>query len=549
MNVYLIISIILSGAVELSSEPVWESTDNDYSTGGVLADIDSDGDLDLVTGNGNDMARNPNKVYYNTNDLLEQTASWSSNNWGCHGHISLGDMDADGDLDMASAGFAFHYGWVSDPSVVYENQEGTFTVDPVWSGADEILAFSCDWGDADADGDLDLAIAAGNNYNNLRQKVTIYENNSGTISAEPMWESADSDYNLDVCWVDIDSDGDLDLAVGGYETNRIYYSENGVLNTEPGWTSGDSHHTIQLAFADYDSDGDMDMATADNNQAGDDASRMRIYINDSGELDMLPSWESKLWRYQSCVAWGDCDGDGDLDLAGGGWWEPASVYENIDNQFDSQPSWTWAPQPVTGLVCEQLVWGEVDNDNWAEETEDCGFVETGDIIYPSVMPILDITEISIGGSPASPADYLWNPANGWIQINRAGGVEVTYRYSKYPDLLVTNWDPPRGNFLFRNEAGDTNVVAEIPTQGITEIRLEKITYRRGEKIRLTHNPKLHIEEAVLYEITGRRIAAFTLPCSAGIAELPFDTRGLTAGVYILRIVTDSKTHLLKIQII
>jgi len=296
MNVFLLISIVLSSAVELASETLWESADSDYSTGGILADIDSDADLDLVTGNGNDIARNPNKVYYNADNILEETASWTSDKWGCHGHISLGDIDADGDLDFAAAGFALHGNpWISDPTVVYRNEEGAFTSSPVWTGADDLQAFSCDWGDADGDGDLDLALAAGNSYIPLMQKVTVYSNDAGVISTTPMWESADSNCKNDVCWVDIDSDGDLDLAAGGYKTNRIYFSDEGVLATEAGWVSADSHHTLQIAFADFDSDGDMDMAAADNNQMGDDASRVRIYKNEDGQLETLPFWESRLW--------------------------------------------------------------------------------------------------------------------------------------------------------------------------------------------------------------------------------------------------------------
>ena len=57
------------------SQPNWESIDNDYTTGGALVDVDLDGDLDFVSGNGNDMALNRNKVNYNHNDTLQRIAS------------------------------------------------------------------------------------------------------------------------------------------------------------------------------------------------------------------------------------------------------------------------------------------------------------------------------------------------------------------------------------------------------------------------------------------------------------------------------------------
>jgi len=550
MHVLCLLGVFLWGAVELDTEPAWESADNDYTTGGVLADIDGDGDLDLVTGNGNDMARDPNRVYYNENDMLEETASWSSADIACNGHISLGDMDGDGDLDLAVAGFAYYSGWQSDPSRVYLNEKGTFASNPAWLGADTLHAFSCDWGDADGDGDLDLAIASGNDYDDHRkQKVVIYENTDGALSAEPMWESDDADLNMDICWVDVDGDGDLDLAAGGYETNRIYFMDAGVLNNEAGWVSADSHHTVQIAFADFDRDGDMDMATGDNNQMGDDQSRIRIYLNNNGTLDTLPFWESKLWNCQSCVAWGDVDADGDLDLAAGGWWEPVSVYENVDGEFDTLPAWSWGPLDPYDLVCEQVIWGEVDNDNWRDTTENFGLQSSGDAIYPSCFPALDIVEVTIGGTIAVPGEFLWNPANGWVQINKPGEVEVTYRYSKYPDLLVTNWAESPGNFLFLNLAqDDTNAVAE-GIVALPWVRLDKSILKKGDVVRLMVSSMKNIEDISLFNVTGQRIASFTPPNSSPAIDLPFQTSSLPSGVYMIYIHTDTKPITLRFHLL
>ncbi len=549
MNLLLVFSFLFAGKIDLGTKPVWESNDNDYSTGGVMADIDNDGDLDLVTGNGNDMARDKNTVYYNNNKQLETTASWSSADSACNAHISLGDMDADGDLDLAVAGFALDGAWVSDPSRVYKNEAGRYSATPSWIHADTMQAFSCDWGDADGDGDLDLAIASGNDYIKRKQKVIIYENINFDLSANLMWKSTDSDYNMDVCWVDIDNDGDLDLAVGGYGTNRIYFAENGKLDTIAGWVSADKHHTVQIAFADFDNDGDMDMAAADNNQKADDTSKIRIYLNQNGTLDTLPFWESKLWRYQSCVAWGDADGDGDLDLAAGGWWEKACVYENKQGKFDTLPAWSWKPSNPQDIVCEQFIWTEINGDNWKEARENFQ-VSAGKVIYTSHFPLLDIIEVKINNQLASSQDYLWNPADGWIQFNQSGNAEIHYRYSQYPDLLLTNWQRNRGNFAFHNLLADSNSIAETHYD-VADISLAKTLIPKGKAIELSFSiPNEELMTIALFDVSGRKLAEYNnLTVSKGLLKLDFNTSILSSGVYLIHIVRKTSSKTLRIQVI
>jgi hypothetical protein len=89
-------------AIPLAAEPSWESEDEDYGTGGMLWDLDGDGYLDLIVGNGNDMDSERDAVFYNRRGELERDASWRSADFGYDGHVDVGDVDGDGDPDVVS---------------------------------------------------------------------------------------------------------------------------------------------------------------------------------------------------------------------------------------------------------------------------------------------------------------------------------------------------------------------------------------------------------------------------------------------------------------
>ncbi|MCB0611626.1 MAG: VCBS repeat-containing protein, partial [Lewinella sp.] len=153
---------------------------------------------------------------------------------------------------------------------------------------------------------------------------------------EPPREDDRYPYTESVAWGDWDGDGDLDLALGNWgNPSQVYANDGGTLYLaweEPLDDNSPNAYTRSVAWGDWDGDGDLDLALGDGGY--DPRSPSRVYANESGILTL--AWEEPPGVYASgsygmtqSVAWGDWDGDGDLDLAlGNAWGAPSQVYSN-----------------------------------------------------------------------------------------------------------------------------------------------------------------------------------------------------------------------------
>ncbi|MCP4045604.1 MAG: DUF4347 domain-containing protein, partial [Gammaproteobacteria bacterium] len=275
------------------------STDADGARDVQVADVDGDGDMDVLSASSND-----GEIAWYENDGSENftahtittisTASESAYS------VHVADLDGDGDMDVFSASYA------DDEIAWYENDGSeNFTTHVIDSGTTANGATSVNVADLDGDGDLDVLSSS------LWSGDIVWYENDGSENFTTHTISA-SDYPLDVTIADVDNDGDMDLLSVEYYSGDITWLENDGSENFTEHTIDTFSTASEVAgsvhVADVDGDGDLDvLATI----YGDD--KINWYENDGSENFTTHTITSSADGAFS-VATADIDGDGDLDI-------------------------------------------------------------------------------------------------------------------------------------------------------------------------------------------------------------------------------------------
>ncbi|GAA4379456.1 FG-GAP-like repeat-containing protein [Hymenobacter koreensis] len=277
-----------------------------------LADVDGDGDLDLLTANG---VSNTVSVHLNGGD-----ASGSNTGRFAYSHavavgteprgLAVGDVDGDGDLDLATANLLDH-----TVSIRLNGGDATGSGSGLFSNGTDVRVGNGPSGvalvDVDGDGDLDLVSA---NYYAGGVSVRRNDGNArGTFSGAQ--ELPTGSYCTRVVAGDVNGDGAPDLVANG-AAGRVYVLVNAGAGTG-GFASARTYpvpgQPRALALGDVDGDGDLDLFAAHG------TSTVTLLLNGGGANTGPPGAMSNAQAVgvggdAMAVALGDVDGDGDLDL-------------------------------------------------------------------------------------------------------------------------------------------------------------------------------------------------------------------------------------------
>ncbi|MBL1213078.1 MAG: T9SS type A sorting domain-containing protein [Ignavibacteriae bacterium] len=498
-----------------------------------FADLDADGDYDLVVGIGESLFGGPEPgilMGFRNNGTASNPSFVEDNSLvaglpdvGRNAYPVFGDLDADGDYEIL-IGRDLH-------NFVYYRNDGDSTA-PSWTlnnGLFAGLGSSTYWNNpalADLDNDEDLDLV----YGISDGKLFYYENIGTKYSPSYQYNS---NYfpiiKLDgggatVSLADFDGDGDYDLLSGDWYGKLQYFENTGNENQADFVKTSAPFTSITLSssysmprFLDIDNDNDLDIISGALN------GKMFPYINNGSSFTLNSSLFSNIDLYgRSAPAFADIDGDGDIDMLLGSD-DAASIgfYEN-----DGSNNFTLNNSFIAGITFSSYSFPTfTDLDNDGDYDLAIGRISGKINFYKNI------------GNASSPQWQVMNDVFEGIEVKQSAFIDFAdLDNDGLKDMIIGEYD---GNFTFyKNLSALTSVKSDEkliadefelsqnypnPFNPITKIKYKVPSKVKGEM----SNVKINI-----YDILGNQIATLVNEQKApGNYEVEFDGVNLSSGIY------------------
>jgi enediyne biosynthesis protein E4 len=368
----------------------WGFDEKGVSAGAAYADLDNDGDMDLVVNNSNDYAgiyRNNNEKINKTNYLKIKLQGDNKNGFGIGSKVTVycgnnkyyqEQMPVRGFQSSVDPVLSFGVGssTVIDSVIVIwpnDNYEKLVSVKPNQTITVTLKGTANKWVYDTVAVNHSLFIQTG------LADIKHTENEFNDFTIQGLLPNYFSRQGPCIAIADINKDGLEDFFMGGAkgQASAIFtQTAKGqfVLSTQTALVKEIASEIVAAEFFDADNDGDNDLYTASGGyefNENDAALQDHLYINDgkgnfSKKEKALPSMLSS----KSCVKAADIEGDGDIDLFVGGRVVPGKYPAAPESYIllnDGKGNFTNA----TTTVCRELkkvgmitdaAWADINND-------------------------------------------------------------------------------------------------------------------------------------------------------------------------------------------
>lgn len=410
-----------------------------------FSDFDNDGDPDMLVGNADGTFRyyRRNSVY--TSPFSQQVGEWNAStkagnpmhnvDLGAYSAPVFADMDSDGDDDLivgasySAASKSIHY-FINDGA-------GTFSASTLTGINPQVEEATPSLLDVDGDGDLDIIVGddAGNLHYFKRTGATTFEEQVG---ANNPFNGINKGIYASPARADFDNDGDDDLILGAQSAdfdlfyfenqgNSVFQEKTSFDNPFGGVTTGSDSAPL---LADVDFDGDLDMFI------GNSRNYIKYLENDNGKLTEVTNHPFSTLPIgdKFSPSFVDIDGDSDKDLLGSvSATNTAMVYfRNDGGVFTDQTVASGLFPSVISAEEGHADFGDIDGDGDFDMIISDGTFSwsTGDHSYIRFFrnagtPLAPVfTEITGAGNPLALVDEEFVLFPRFIDIDHDGDLDV-----------------------------------------------------------------------------------------------------------------------------
>ena len=534
--------------------------------GVAFPDVNNDGldDIHLI----NDSQTNEyDHLYLNQGDLTFQDITLSAGVYDppFSNSVRVADIDNDGWQDMIITTSNL----VEGSRLYRNNHDNTFSDWFPWCGIPNRYYSTCDWGDINSDGWVDLYMLelffAGFNAFYLAA-------GGGTYNLFYL-TGGNSCFGCDAQFCDFDGDGDLDLFQGICGCNQLFENDYPEFH-EIGAIAGVAGHMYDFTYVtigDYDNDGLFDVFAFNNEE----------YVNTANFLYHQDDWMQftnvtgtsgiRPMDSASCGVWGDLDNDGWLDLLTFDWGNTTRLWHNNgDGTFTDVAR--EAELLLVNSSVSSLALGDINNDGFLDiyvvryDPENRLFLNRGNGNHWLQISLqgTDSNRLGIGTRVKAVAGDLvqWRDIGGgrWGSSSNAPYVHLGLGSHSIVDSIYVMWSSGRVDILTDVLVDQRITVVEGTTHvGDLDPSNVPVSFELFKAYPNPFNPLTTLGfslpvtsrvSLVVYDVTGRRVASLVDGAKpAGTYQITFDGSGLASGVYFCRLQAGEFTAVQKMVLV
>lgn len=575
----------------------FQFTNADYPA---LCDLDNDHDFDLVIGGFNKLL-----LYWNIGDSLhpvwmQDTTLFTAINVmiGTDAKPAFADLDADGDQDLViGLGESFYGDVTPGITIAFRNNGSPST--PSFVADNSLVTGIPDVGlnaypyfkDMDNDHDFDLIMGRD-------LQTMMYYKNTGTPQV-PAWTSTPSLVSLlettrywknpAVC--DLDGDGDNDLIYGTDDGSMFFY-ENTGSPASPVLTRNTAYFQMiridggasTTSLGDIDNDGDLDLIS------GEQLGKFQFFRNDGTAKN--PDFKKTTSAFTtidvgsySSPRFVDIDNDGDLDIVSGAldgmiycyintngaFSQNTSLFTGIDVGWQSAPS--FADLNNDGFV-DMLVCGESAAEaKFYRNTGSNGFTADNSFLtgvsvpsysYPCFVDIDNDGDIDLVFGKIS-GTLVFYENTGTLsfpvwQLNNDIFPGVSVKQSSAPTFADLDGDGRKDLILGEYSGNFSYYKNMLPiATAVTTTAIAPVNFSLSQNFPNPFNPETHIRFSLPYgtfvsltvfDMLGKQhISLIHENMEPGVHDIVWNASQLPSGVYLCRLHAGTHTETRKMLLL